>query len=180
VGGLLALLLFHEARLPTRTDAHGVPVPLPEQDRTRWDRATIDEATAILRRALAAGRPGPFQLEAAISAVHCEAPTADTTDWSQIAELYAVLEQLRPSAAVRINRAFAIAHVDGPGAGLALLDGVDDDEPYLALVRGVLLGDAGHTDDAIAELDRARARARNAHEVAQITARIHRLREGTS
>jgi RNA polymerase sigma-70 factor (ECF subfamily) len=178
VGGLLALMLFHEARLPTRIDPHGVPVPLPEQDRTRWDRSIIEEATTILRRSLAAGHPGPFQLEAAISAVHCEAPTADATDWAQIAELYALLERIRPTAVVRINRAFAVSRVDGPDAGLALLDEADRDEPYFALVRGVLYGESGRSDDAIAELERARSGARNVHEKTQIAARIERIRGG--
>ncbi len=180
VAGLLALLLFHEARLPTRIDSHGLPVPLPEQDRARWDRGVIEEASTILRRALASGQPGQFQVEAAISAVHCEAATAEATDWKQIAELYALLDRIRPSPGARISRAFAISRIEGPEAGLALLDGIADGEPYLALVSGVLHGEAGRPDDAIAELEKARARARNMHEEAQIADRIERIRGGRS
>jgi len=122
VAGLLALLLFHDARVAARSDDRGVPVPLPEQDRTRWDRGTIDDASNLRRRALAQGTPGPFQLEAAISAVHCEAHSAEDTDWRQISELYGLLEAARPTPVVRVNRAFAVSRVEGAAAGLRLLD----------------------------------------------------------
>lgn len=114
VSGLLALFLLHEARRPARLDSEGAAVPLPEQDRTRWDRVLIEEGTAELERALAVGRPGPFQTEAAISAVHCRAPTSAETDWYEIAALYALLERMRPTPAVRINRAFALSRVEPP------------------------------------------------------------------
>jgi RNA polymerase sigma-70 factor, ECF subfamily len=175
VSGLVAVLLLHEARVAARLDEHGVPVTLPEQDRRTWDRAIIEEAVAMLRRALARGEPGPFQLEAAIAAVHCEAATADATDWRQIAELYALLEVARPTPAVRINRAFAVSRVEGADAGLALLDGVGD-EPYAALVRGVLLDEAGRRSESVLALEEAEAGARNAHEAAQIRARLDRVR----
>ncbi len=177
VAGLLALLLFHDARVAARTDGRGAPVPLPEQDRTRWDRATIDEASTLLQRALARGTPGPFQLEAAISAVHCEAHLAEDTDWRQISELYGLFEAVRPTPAVRINRAFAVSRVEGPAAGLRLLEtGVSGDEPYLALVRGVLLHELGRSDEALTELERAEGVARNVHEASQIHARAARIR----
>lgn len=177
VGGLLAVLLFHEARVAARLDEQGAPVPLPEQDRSRWDRPMIDEAAAILRDALVRGTAGPFQLEAAISAVHCEALAADDTDWGQIAELYRLLEAARPSPTVRINRAFALSRVEGAAAGLELLEfGVAGDEPYLALVRGVLLAELGQVDEALAELARAEATARNVHEAAQIRSRSESIR----
>jgi RNA polymerase sigma-70 factor, ECF subfamily len=180
VGGLLALFLLHESRRPARLDSHGAPAPLPEQDRTRWDRALIDEGTAELERALAVGRPGPFQTEAAISAVHCRARTAGETDWNEIAALYALLERMRPTPAVRVNRAFAVARVEGAAAGLALLTSTPelptDDHPYSHLVRGVLLEELGRRTEAIAALERAKTGARNGEEAAQIEARLVRLR----
>jgi RNA polymerase sigma-70 factor (ECF subfamily) len=176
VAGLLALLLLHESRLPARLTAEGAPVPLTEQDRTRWDRERHAEATAILRRALTTGRPGPLQLEAAIAAVHGDAPTAEATDWPQIAALYELLEAQRPTPPVRINRAFAVGQAVGPDAGLALLAGHGDDVPAAALVRGVLLAEAGRRAEAVAALERARRGARNRHEAAQIAARIERIR----
>jgi RNA polymerase sigma-70 factor (ECF subfamily) len=182
VAGLLALFLLHEARRPARLDSDGAPAPLPDQDRTRWDRLLIAEGTAELERALAAGRPGPFQAEAAISAVHCRATTAVETDWSEIAALYALLERMRPTPAVRINRAFAVSRVEGPAAGLALLAGIPelptDDYPYTELVRGVLLEELGRRDEAIAALERAKVGARNATEAAQIEQRLRRTRNG--
>lgn len=178
VGGLLALLLFHESRLPARRDGDGAPVPLPDQDRSRWDTAASAEATALVRAALGRGRPGPFQLEAAIAAVHAEAASADATDWPQIAALYGLLEQARPGPAVRVNRAFAVARADGPDAGLALLADVPADAPYRALVAGTLLAEAGRVAEARAALERARSQARNRHEAAQIAARLARLPPG--
>jgi RNA polymerase sigma-70 factor, ECF subfamily len=180
VGGLLALFLLHEARRPARLDDKGLPVPLPDQDRTRWDRVLIEEGTAEVERALAFGRPGPLQTEAAISAVHCRAPTPAETEWNEIAALYALLERMRPTPAVRVNRAFALSRVDGPATGLALLESSPelptDGYPYAHLVRGVLLEELGRVPEAVASLERARASARNAAESAQIEQRIGRLR----
>ena len=180
VSGLLALLLLHEGRRPARVDGEGAPVPLPEQDRSRWDRIMIAEGTALLERALAQGAPGPFQTEAAISAVHCRAPTADATDWPEIAALYALLERMRPSPAVRVNRAFAVARAQGAATGLALLDGDDDtvaEYGYAHLVRGVLAGRAWtRRTEAVAALEQARRLARNRQEAVQIGRRIERLR----
>lgn len=177
--GLLALLLLHDARRDARLDAHGEPVPLPQQDRSRWDRAAIAAATALLERALAAGAPGAFQIEAAIAAVHCRARDADATQWDEIADLYALLERERPTPAVRVHRAFALAQAQGPARGLELLARGDleaDAHPSVHLVRGVLLAEIGETDAAVDSLERAAACSRNVHERRQIEHRIARLR----
>lgn len=179
VAGLLALMRLHDARRDARFNPQGTPIPLPDQDRSRWDRAAIDTATAGLDRALAARRPGPFQIEAAISAVHCRAASADRTEWREIAGLYALLETYRPTAAVRVNRAFAVGRADGPGAGLNLLDAAAGPDvsgyPYVHLVRGALLQDLGRRDEARQALARARASARNAAEREQIDRRLSEL-----
>jgi RNA polymerase sigma-70 factor, ECF subfamily len=179
VAGLLALMKLHDARRDARFNPHGAPIPLPEQDRTRWDHAGIASATALLDRALAVRQPGPFQIEAAISAVHCRASAPDLTDWREIADLYALLEAFRPTAAVRVNRAFAVGRADGPEAGLALLDApgapVVSDYPYVHLVRGALLEDLGRRADAQEAFVRARDRARNAAEREQIERRLSGL-----
>jgi len=174
--GLLALLRLHDARREART-VDGEAVPLPEQDRTRWNREAIDEALTLLEDARAMGQPGAMQLEAAISAVHCQAETAEDTDWRRIAALYEQLEALRPTPGVRINRAFAVGRVQGPDAALALLDALDDvdRDPYVHLVRGTLLAEAGRTEAARDSLGRARDRARNASERTQIQARLDAL-----
>ncbi len=177
VAGLLALMILHEARRPARADASGAPVPLPEQDRARWDREAIAEGTALLDVALRAGAPGPFQIEAAISATHCRAKAAADTDWHEIAELYALLERARPSPGARVNRAFAVARAHGAREGLALLDEGDTDYPYAHLVRGALLEELGSDEAAIAALEHAAAHARNGHEARQIRDRIARARE---
>ncbi len=179
VVGLLALLLLHDARRSARADERGAPVPLPEQNRARWDATAIAEATAILEGALAEGKPGPYQIEAAISAIHCRARSAEETDWSEIAALYNLLERVRPTPAVRVNRAFALGRAQGPAAGLALLEehqGIDVLEyPYVHLVRGVLLEELSRLDDAVAALELAATHARNEHEAAQIRERLERL-----
>lgn len=176
VAGLLALMILHEARRPARLDPCGAPVPLPEQDRTRWNTAAITEGIALLDAALAAGAPGPYQIEAAISATHCRAKTAGETDWSEIAGLYQLLEDARPSASVRINRAFAVGRACGPAAGLALLDAGVGDAPYGEAVRGALLDELGRTHEAIAAFERATDSARNAPEARQLHERVARLR----
>lgn len=120
--GLLALLLLHDARREARADASGELVPLEEQDRARWDGAEIAEGTAILDRAVSMRRRGPYQIQAAIAALHGAAATPMETDWRQIALLYGALSRLAPSPAVRLNEAAAIAMVDGPEAGLRRMD----------------------------------------------------------
>jgi RNA polymerase sigma-70 factor (ECF subfamily) len=175
---LLALLLLHDARREARLDARGEPVPLPDQDRTRWDHDAIARATALLERALRAGAPGPLQTEAAIAAVHSRARTADATEWTEIASLYALLEGFRPTPAVRVNRAFALGKAKSPADGLGLLAQADIDAgayPYVHLVRGALLADAGETEAAVISLKEAARCARNEHERRQIEERISRL-----
>jgi RNA polymerase sigma-70 factor, ECF subfamily len=177
--GLLSLLLLHDARRSARLNQQGEPIPLPEQDRERWDRGAITAATVLLERALAAGQAGPFQVEAAIAAVHCRARTAEETDWREVAALYALLEGFRPTPAVRVNRAFAVARAEGPAAGLALIDANDIVDvgkyPYVHLVRGTLLGELGRIEEARTSLALADEHARNAHELAQIRARVREL-----
>jgi RNA polymerase sigma-70 factor (ECF subfamily) len=125
-GGLLALMLFHDARRATRTDDAGDLVTLADQDRTRWDRASIDEGVEVLDEALTLGRPGPYQLQAAIAACHATASRAEETDWARIARLYELVARLNPSPVVELNRAVAVAMADGPSAGLALADALAD------------------------------------------------------
>jgi RNA polymerase sigma-70 factor (ECF subfamily) len=178
--GLLALFLLHDARRDARLGEHGDPVPLPYQDRARWDHDAIRRATGLLERALAAGAPGPLQTEAAIAAVHCRALGAAETDWAEIASLYALLEGFRPTPAVRVNRAMALGKARGPAEGLALLERPDIDAsayPYVHLVRGTLLAEAGEAAAAAAELERAEVQARNPHERRQIRERLDRLHE---
>ena len=163
-------------RRPARLDGQGAPVPLPDQDRLRWDRTLIDEGTAELERALAVGRPGPFQTEAAISAVHCRARAAADTDWrrSRRCTRCSSIDPLQRSASIELS----LSRVEGPTAGLALLDAgtVETREyPYVHLVRGTLLEELGRAEQARASLAIAMANARNAHEAAQIKARIERI-----
>lgn len=176
--GLLALLLFHESRREARMDERGNPVPLPRQDRARWDDDAIAVATTLLERAISVGAPGPFQTEAAIAAVHARASTADATEWPEIARLYALLEAFRPTPGVRVNRAFALGQAGSPADGLALLSRTDIDAlsyPYVHLVRGALLAEAGDVTLAAEALAEAARVARNVHERAQIEARISDL-----
>lgn len=175
VAGLLALLLLHDARRGARSSEHGEPIPLPEQNRERWDHGAIAAATLLLEQTLEVGQPGPFQIEAAISAVHCRAKRPDDTDWHEVAALYLLLEGFRRTPAVRVNRAFAVARSIGPAAGLALLDADDmpgiSTYPYVHLMRGTLLGELGRNDEAKTELELAERHARNVHERAQIRAK---------
>ena len=123
--GLLALMLLHDARRGTRVDGDGELVPLDEQDRSRWDRAAIEEGDAILQSALRRGEPGPYQVQAAIAACHAVARRPADTDWTEIAGLYGQLERVAPSPVVELNRAVAVAMADGAAAGLALVDRLD-------------------------------------------------------
>lgn len=120
--GLLALMLFHESRRATRVDAAGDLVTLADQDRTRWDRGMIDEGVAVLSGAFDHGRPGPYQLQAAIAACHATAAHPDETDWARIARLYALVGEVNPSPVVELNRAVAVAEAAGPAAGLPLVE----------------------------------------------------------
>jgi RNA polymerase sigma-70 factor (ECF subfamily) len=178
-GGLLALMLFHESRRVTRINEAGDLVTLAEQDRARWDRAMIDEGVAVLDAAFAAGRPGPYQLQAAIAACHATAKHAGDTDWPRIAELYAVVARLNPSPVVALNRAVAVAEVDGPAAGLALVDAVAGSLPgyhLLPATRADLLRRLGRTADAMAAYEDALALAPTEAECRFLTRRIAQLR----
>lgn len=124
VTGLLALMLLTDARRAARMDADGALVPLARQDRRRWDRAAIAEGTSLVERALPTGPVGPYQLQAAIAAVHAEAPAVGDTDWVQIDVLYGMLERIAPSPVVTLNHAVALAMAYGPEAGLRLVDSV--------------------------------------------------------
>ncbi len=159
VVGLLALMLLTEARRRARTDADGSMVRLADQDRRQWDRRLIEEGHALVRACLRRNHPGPFQIQAAIAAVHADAPTADATDWSQIVALYDQLHAFRPDPVVALNRAIAIAELDGPDAGLHALGAVDatpldDYQPYHA-ARADLLARAGNRAEAVEAYDRA-------------------------
>jgi RNA polymerase sigma factor (sigma-70 family) len=144
VAGLLALMLLTDARRDARTDADGSLVPLAEQDRALWDRGQIEEGVALVDRTLGSGAIGPYQLQAAVAALHDEAASADETDWPQILALYEFLERVSPGPVVTLNRAVALAMVRGPRAGLALLGTLDDDDHMahnhrVHAVRGHLL-----------------------------------------
>ncbi|KOG50155.1 RNA polymerase sigma24 factor [Streptomyces virginiae] len=138
VAGLLALMLLHHARRASRTAPDGSLVPLAEQDRGRWDRGSIAEGIGILQRALARDRLGEFQAQAAIAALHADAPGADRTDWVQIVEWYDELARLTDSPVVRLNRAVAVGEADGPRAGLAALAALDEAVPRHAAVAAYL------------------------------------------
>jgi predicted RNA polymerase sigma factor len=181
VAGLLALMLLNDARRPARTGAGGELVPLAEQDRGLWDRALIAEGVALITEALRRGQMGEYQVQAAIAAVHDQAPTYDETDWSDIVSLYGVLEQMTGNPMVTLNRAVATAMVDGPRAGLALLDGLGDrlgDHHRLHSVRAHLLELAGDTEGAISEFRAAAARTTNVREQQYLTTKAARLAAG--
>ncbi|PZT70219.1 RNA polymerase sigma factor [Streptomyces sp. SW4] len=159
VTGLLALMLLVDSRAAARQDADGSLVPLPEQDRSRWDRDLIAEGQRLVRRCLRRGRPGPYQVQAAIQAVHSDAPTAAATDWGQIRRLYDQLMELAPSPVVALNRAVAVAETDGPGAALALVDGLGLERYHVFhAVRADLLRRLGRTEEAATAYETAAAR----------------------
>jgi RNA polymerase sigma-70 factor (ECF subfamily) len=167
VMGLLALMLLVEARRPARTTATGDLLPLAEQDRARWNRALIVEGQQLVRACLRRDRPGPYQIQAAINAVHSDAQAAAATDWSQILQLYDHLMAVAPSPVVALNRAVAVAETAGPAAALALIDGLPLRDYYLFhAIRADLLrrldrpADAAHAyEDAIACTDNGAQRA---------------------
>jgi RNA polymerase sigma-70 factor (ECF subfamily) len=160
VAGLLALLLLTESRRSSRLRPDGSLVLLGEQNRTQWDRALIKEGQTILRRCLRRDQPGPYQLQAAINAVHADAPTVEETDWPQIIDLYDQLLAVAPTPVVALNRAIAIGEVHGPTAALALVDELDLDNyhPYHA-TRADLLGRLGRHREATVAYQRAAALA---------------------
>ena len=175
--GLLALMLLHDSRRRARVDAAGQLVTLDQQDRALWDRDAISEGLSLVDRALRRGRVGPYQLQAAIAAVHAEARVADETDWPQIAALYGLLARIDPSPIVLLNRAVAIGMSDGSERGLALietLDGLDNYHLYHA-ARADLLRRLGATAGAAAAYRRALALTANAVERAHLERRLAAL-----
>lgn len=177
VQGLLSLLLLQHARTAARTDSDGGLVLLEEQDRSRWDAALVHEGTTLVRSALARGTPGPYQVQAAIAALHGEAITFETTDWPQIAALYGVLHQFRPTPVVALNRAVAVAMADGPPAGLRLLDDLAEElagfHLYAATRAELLLRD-GQDEAARDAFDKALETVTNERERAHLVARRSR------
>ena len=179
--GLLALMLLTDARRAARTRPGGELVPLAEQDRARWDRRLITEGLTLLTGALRRGRPGEYQVQAAIAALHDQAPSHAQTDWAQILALYDRLEQLTGNPMVTLNRAVATAMVHGPDAGLALLDGLGGrlgDHHRLHSVRAHLLEQAGDGQHAIAEFEAAAARTTNLRERDYLVTKAARLAAG--
>jgi RNA polymerase sigma-70 factor (ECF subfamily) len=162
VMGLLALMLLVDSRRAARTDPGGAFIVLADQDRGLWDRDLIAEGHAIVRRCLRNNRPGRYQIQAAINAVHADAPSAAATDWHQILRLYDQLIVFDPSQIVLLNRAVAIAEIDGPAAGLTLVDRLDLDRYYLFhAIRAELLRRLGRPDEAAAAYEAAVTRTDN-------------------
>jgi RNA polymerase sigma-70 factor (ECF subfamily) len=165
VMGLLALMLLVESRGRTRIDLNGDLILLADQDRALWDRNLIAEGQALVRRCLRYNRPGPYQIQAAIQAVHSDAPNAAATDWLQILQLYNQLLSVAPSPVVALNRTVAVAEVEGPGAALALVDGLELDQYHLFhAIRADLLRRLGRNAEASAAYDAAIDRSENAAE----------------
>jgi predicted RNA polymerase sigma factor len=178
VAGLLALMLLTDARRAARTGADGELVPLAEQDRARWDRPTITEGLTLITEALRRGQVGEYQLQAAIAAVHDQAPRHADTNWSEILSLYGLLEQMTGNPMVTLNRAVAAAMVHGPSTGLALLDDLGErlgDHHRVHSVRAHVLELAGDSENAVVEFRAAAARTRNLREQAYLTTKAARL-----
>jgi RNA polymerase sigma-70 factor (ECF subfamily) len=175
--GLLALMLLIEARRPARITADGMLIRLADQERSRWDRGLIREGQALVRRCLRRNQSGPYQIQAAIQAVHGDAPSASATDWGQILQLYDQLLALNPSPVVALNRAVVVAEVEGPQAALALVDELPLDASHLFhAIRADLLRRLGRTADAARSYEAALARAENAAERAFLDGCLQTLR----
>jgi predicted RNA polymerase sigma factor len=176
VMGLLALMLLTEARRPARLDPAGRLVDLPDQDRLLWDRSLIDEGVALVTEALHKGQPGAYQLQAAIAAVHDEASGPEDTDWTEILLLYQLLDRIAPNPMATVNRALALAMIQGPEAGLRLLATLDDDKRVashhrLFAMRGHLFQMAGKPDDAAEAFETAARRCTSIPERAYLQER---------
>jgi RNA polymerase sigma-70 factor (ECF subfamily) len=181
--GLTALLLLQHARAPARLDANGAIVLLEDQDRRLWKHDLIAEGLALIEKGLRHWRPGPYQIQAAIAAVHAQAARPQDTDWAEIDQLYGVLEKLQPSPVITLNRAVAISKVQGPAVALALIEPL---EPQLANYfhfyggRGAFLVHLGRKQEAHVDFDRAIALAHTAAEAAHIRMHIDRLMKDSS
>ncbi len=179
--GLLALMLLHDARRDARVGPNGELVLLDDQDRSRWDATRIAEGTALIEAALAARRPGPYQVQAAIAALHDEAVIPNSTDWAQIATLYGTLQQMTPSPVVELNLAAAVAMADGPAVGLAMMDGIVasgelDAYPYLHAARADLLRRLERWSEAATAYQRALELTTNGPERAFLERRLAEVR----
>jgi RNA polymerase sigma-70 factor (ECF subfamily) len=176
--GLLALMLLHDSRRETRLNGAGELVLLDEQDRTRWDQAKIQEGTAVLDEALTLHAPGPYQVQAAISALHAEAETAEATDWPQIAALYDTLVRMVPSVVIEVNQAVAVAMAQGAEAGLDLLLRLDSQAdgfyPYHAALAD-LLRRTGQHEAAADAYERAAALCPNPAERSYLERRLKEM-----
>jgi RNA polymerase sigma-70 factor (ECF subfamily) len=175
--GLLALMLLHDARRDARVGPDGELVLLEDQDRSRWDQAAIAEGRTLVQAVLSTRRVGTYQLQAAIAALHDEAPDAAATDWAQIATLYQALVDLDPSPVVRLNHAVAVAFADGPAVGLAMMDGLADEGalasyPYLHAARADLLRRLGRGSEAAAAYRHALELTSNRPERSFLASRI--------
>ena len=176
--GLAALLLLQNARAPARLDADGAIVLLEDQDRNLWDRGQINEALALIDKALRHRSPGPYQVQAAIAALHARAARPEDTDWAGIDQLYATLERLQPSPVITLNHAVAAAKVRGPADALAMIEPLEDQlSGYFHFfgVKGALLMQLGRGDEARVAFDRAIALANTAAEAAHIRMHLDRL-----
>ncbi len=169
--GLVALLLLIDARFAARVDGDGSLIPLPQQDRTRWDRQLITEGQGLLRQCLRHHRPGPYQLQAAIQAVHSDAATDADTDWTQILRLYDDLLTIHPAESARTARVVALSKVHGPAEGLDALDGLPEDH-YVLAIRADLLTQLGRHAEALEALTRASAQTENTAERAHLEGKV--------
>jgi RNA polymerase sigma-70 factor, ECF subfamily len=179
--GLLALMLLHESRRPARTSSSGEVIVLEEQDRSLWNRDQMAEGTRLVEQTLASGRYGPYTVQAAISAVHAEAPTADATDWAEIVGLYDVLLRMSPSPVIELNRAVAVAMRDGYETGLAVIDtifrrGDLREYRFAHAARADLCRRLGRVEEARASYERALALTRQAPERRFLERRLEGLR----
>ncbi|EHK84674.1 MULTISPECIES: RNA polymerase sigma factor [Rhodococcus] len=176
--GLLALMLLGESRRSARTGPGGELVLLADQDRSRWDRALIAEGQALVRRTLCWNRPGPYQIQAAIAAVHADAPTFEDTDWAQIVALYDLLFAADPTPVVALHRAVALAEVEGPAAALGIVDHLDLERYHVFhAIRADLLARLGRLTEASEAYATAAARTENAIERAHLLRRRDEVRD---
>jgi predicted RNA polymerase sigma factor len=177
VHGLVALMELNASRMPARTDAHGEPVLLLEQNRARWDQLLVRRGLAALERT----GDGPYAIQARIAACHARARTAAETDWARIAALYAELARLTPSPVIELNRAMAVAMAEGPAAGLAIVDELAREPqlreyPYLPSARADLLFKLGRMSEARAEFERAATMTKNARQREQLLERARAIK----
>jgi RNA polymerase sigma-70 factor, ECF subfamily len=177
--GLLALMLLQHARAAARLDADGAIVLLEDQDRHLWDRALIDEGLALLDKAMRHRLTGPYQIQAAIAALHVRAERPEDTDWKEIDLLYGAVERLQPSPVVTLNRAVAVSKVEGPAAALAMIEPLASKLAgyfYYFGLKGTLLSELGRAEEARVAFDRAMVLAHTPAEAAHIRGHLDRLK----